>query len=57
LLEVHIFDFDDDIYSQRIRVDFVAHLRNETRFDDIETMTRQMERDAVEARQILAQNA
>jgi len=57
LLEVHIFDFDDDIYGQRIRVEFVAHLRDETRFDDIGTMTRQMERDAAEARQILAQNA
>ncbi|MGI9265370.1 MAG: bifunctional riboflavin kinase/FAD synthetase [Gammaproteobacteria bacterium] len=57
LLEVHIFDFADNIYGQRITIDFVAHLRDEARFDDIETMTKQMEKDAEQAKQILAQKA
>jgi riboflavin kinase/FMN adenylyltransferase len=57
LLEVHIFDFDRNIYGQRIRVEFIAHLRNETRFDDIGMMTRQMNRDADTARQILSATA
>jgi riboflavin kinase/FMN adenylyltransferase len=54
LLEVHIFDFDKDIYGRRIRVEFIAHLRKETRFDDIGMMTRQMDLDADKARQILS---
>jgi riboflavin kinase/FMN adenylyltransferase len=57
LLEVHIFDFDRDIYGRRIRVEFIAHLRKETRFDDIGMMTRQMDLDADKARQILSATA
>jgi riboflavin kinase/FMN adenylyltransferase len=57
LLEVHIFDFDRDIYGRRIRVEFIAHLREETRFDDIGMMTRQMDLDADMARQILSATA
>jgi riboflavin kinase/FMN adenylyltransferase len=53
LLEVHIFDFDVDIYRQQIEVEFVAHLRNEERFADLEALRRQMECDAAEARRLL----
>jgi riboflavin kinase/FMN adenylyltransferase len=54
LLEVHVFDFDGDLYGRQIGVDFVARLRDETRFDDLEALSRQMERDAAEARRLLA---
>lgn len=54
LLEVHVFDFDGDLYGRQISVDFVAHLRDEAHFDSLETMRRQMERDASEARRLLA---
>jgi riboflavin kinase/FMN adenylyltransferase len=54
LLEVHVFDFDGDLYGRQIAVDFVARLRDEAHFDDLEAMRRQMERDAAEARQVLA---
>lgn len=54
LLEVHVFDFDGDLYGRRVAVDFVAHLRAEVRFDDLEAMRRQMERDAAQARECLA---
>jgi riboflavin kinase/FMN adenylyltransferase len=57
LLEVHIFDFDQDIYGRRLRVEFVARLRNETRFDDIGMLRQQMDRDADKARQILSTTA
>jgi riboflavin kinase/FMN adenylyltransferase len=53
LLEVHVFDFDADIYGRRIEVEFVAHLRNEERFADLEALRRQMECDAAEARRLL----
>ena len=54
LLEVHIFDFDEDIYGQRIHVDFVARLRNEEKFDDVQELVEQMHRDSAAAREILA---
>ncbi len=53
LLEVHIFDFDADIYRQRLEVEFVAHLRNEERFADLDALRRQMECDAAQARRLL----
>lgn len=53
LLEVHIFDFDRDIYGEYIRVDFVAKLRDEVKFPDLESMTEQMHIDAAQAREIL----
>ncbi|MCE7902724.1 MAG: bifunctional riboflavin kinase/FAD synthetase [Gammaproteobacteria bacterium PRO9] len=53
LLEVHVFDFDGDLYGRLVAVDFVAHLRDEVRFDDLDAMRRQIARDAAEARQYL----
>lgn len=54
LLEVHIFDFDRDIYGEYIRVEFVQKLRDEVRFPDLAALVEQMHVDAAEARQILA---
>jgi len=54
LLEVHLFDFDDDIYGRMIDVDFVAHIRPEEKFPDLDALTRQMHADADRARTILA---
>jgi riboflavin kinase/FMN adenylyltransferase len=53
LLEVHIFDFDRDIYGEYIQVEFVAKLRDEVKFPDLESLTEQMHIDAAQARQIL----
>lgn len=57
LLEAHIFDFDGDLYGRRIQVEFVAFLRDEEKFDDLDAMVRQIDRDAAEARGILAAQA
>ena len=53
LLEAHLFDFDADVYGRRIDVEFVAKLRDEAKFADLEAMVRQIHRDAAEARAIL----
>jgi riboflavin kinase/FMN adenylyltransferase len=53
LLEAHLFDFDGDLYGQRIEVEFVAKLRDELRFDNLDALTEQMHRDAAQARSIL----
>lgn len=54
LLEAHLFDYSGDLYGQRITVEFVARLRDEQRFDDVECLTAQMHRDRDLARRILA---
>jgi riboflavin kinase/FMN adenylyltransferase len=54
LLEVHLFDFDRDIYGAHIQVEFVAKLRDEEKFDDLETLRKQMFIDAEQARDKLA---
>jgi riboflavin kinase/FMN adenylyltransferase len=54
ILEVHIFDFDEDIYGKYIHVDFIARLRSELKFDEVKDLVEQMHRDAAQARAILA---
>ncbi len=57
LLEVHVFNFDGDLYGQHVHVDFFAKLRDERRFESLQALTEQMDLDADEARQILAARA
>lgn len=53
LLEVHFFDFDEDIYGQRLDVQFVAKLRDELHFDSLDELVEQMKKDDTVARYIL----
>lgn len=53
LLEAHVFDFDGDLYGSRIEVEFVAKLRDEVKFDDLDSMVEQIHRDAADARRAL----
>ena len=53
LLEVHLFDFDGDLYGQRLMVDFIAKLRDEEHYPDLATMVAQIRRDASQARELL----
>ena len=50
LLEVHLFDFDQDIYGRHVQVEFVKKLRDEQRFDSFEQLKQQIERDVERAR-------
>jgi len=53
LLEVHLLDFEGDLYGQAARVRFVERLRGEERFDSVEALVVQMERDCSAARGLL----
>ena len=55
LLEVHFFDFNEDIYGQRLEVQFVAKLRDELDFESLDGLVAQMRRDEQRARQCLAE--
>ncbi len=54
LLEAHLFDFEGDLYGRQITVEFVAKLRDEQRFANLDALVGQMTRDAAEARRILS---
>lgn len=56
-VEVHLFDFDDDIYDEAIEVRFVSKLRDEIRFESIDQLKAQIERDARAARHIFVEMA
>ncbi len=50
LLEVHLFDFQGDLYGQHAEVEFKLKLRDEKRFDSFEELKTQIDRDAAAAR-------
>jgi riboflavin kinase / FMN adenylyltransferase len=54
LLEVHLFDFDGDLYGRHLRVDFIHFIRAEKKFDGIDALKAQITADAAAARERLA---
>jgi riboflavin kinase/FMN adenylyltransferase len=53
LLEVFLFDFEDDLYGRTIDVAFIGWIRHEQKFESIETLKRHMMADAAQARDAL----
>lgn len=53
LLEPHFFDFSGDLYGQEIEVAFHHFLRPEAKFDGLDALVAQMERDCERARELL----
>jgi riboflavin kinase/FMN adenylyltransferase len=53
LLEVHVFDWEGDLYGRYLDVDFVQRLRDEKRFESLDALVAQMHRDAAQARAVL----
>jgi riboflavin kinase/FMN adenylyltransferase len=53
LVEAHILDLEDsELYGQELRVDFLARLRGERRFDSVEALVEQMGRDVERTREL-----
>jgi len=57
LLEVHVFDFDGDLYGRPLEVEFVQKLRDEEKFSSLDAMVQQMKVDASRARAALARSS
>jgi riboflavin kinase/FMN adenylyltransferase len=53
LLEAHLFDFEGSLYGRELEVEFVAKIRDEEKFADLDALVQQMHRDAAEARRLL----
>jgi riboflavin kinase/FMN adenylyltransferase len=54
LLEPHFFDFSGDLYGQEIEVAFHHFLRGEAKFDSLDELSAQMEKDCEEAKRLLS---
>jgi riboflavin kinase/FMN adenylyltransferase len=54
LLEPYFFDFSGDLYGQEIEIAFHHYLRGEAKFDSLEALIEQMDKDCAEARRLLA---
>lgn len=54
-VEVHLLDFHGDLYGERIELAFAARLRDERRFENLDALRDQIERDVVAARAALTQ--
>lgn len=53
-VEVHILDFCNDIYGEKIRVDFIDRIRDEEKFSGLAELSEQIQKDIRLAREILA---
>ncbi|NNC72533.1 MAG: bifunctional riboflavin kinase/FAD synthetase [Sphingomonadaceae bacterium] len=56
LLEPYFFDFDGDLYGQKIAVELVSFIREEAKFDDLDALKAQMAKDCDEARRRLVRH-
>ncbi|RJQ68469.1 MAG: bifunctional riboflavin kinase/FAD synthetase [Desulfobacteraceae bacterium] len=52
-VEVHILDFQQNIYNDPIRINFIRRLRDEEKFDSIDALTAQIHKDVARAREVL----
>ena len=55
-VELHLMDFDADVYGEEVRVDFVEHLREVRPFDSVSALVAQMREDVERARAVLDQD-
>jgi riboflavin kinase / FMN adenylyltransferase len=54
LVEAHLIDFEGDLYGQTLRIAFLERMRGERRFESVDELVAQMNRDVEEARAITA---
>lgn len=53
-IEVHFFDFNQDLYEQSLTVELLYFLRDEHKFDSVEHLISQLQKDEIQARDFIA---
>ncbi|HEU0209399.1 MAG TPA: bifunctional riboflavin kinase/FAD synthetase [Candidatus Udaeobacter sp.] len=54
VLEIHLFDFERDIYGKDLQLRFLRYLRPEKKFENVDALVRQIGRDVRQARELAA---
>ena len=54
ILEVYLFDFDRNVYGKHLELRFIRYLRPEKKFENVEALVQQIERDVQQARELAA---
>ena len=57
VLEVYVFDFNEEIYGERVRIEFLHKFRDEAKYVDLETLKQQIARDVADTRAYFARCA
>ncbi len=55
-VEVHIFNFDQEIYGEEICISFIDRIRDEHKFENLQALREQLEKDKVKAIEVLAKH-
>jgi len=53
-IEVHLFDFDEDIYNRPLKIEFVDWLREDIQYNSLDELVEQLKKDAAQARLLLS---
>lgn len=53
-IEVHLFDFNKEIYNQNIEIQFIDHIRSQKKFNSVEELKQEIKKDCDYAKQILS---
>lgn len=56
-IEVNIFDFEQNIYGASLKIDFLAHIRGDSKFEDLEGLRKQLQADRAAALELLKSDA
>jgi len=56
-IEIHIFDFDKDIYGKNLKVCFLQKIRKEKKFDSLTSLKNQLKKDEENCKRILAEDS
>ena len=54
-IEMHIFDFDQDIYGTALRIEFLDRLRDERKFESVDALIAQLRKDQLNAQRIISE--
>lgn len=52
LLEIHLFDFEGDLYGETLEAEFVSYIREEKKFNSVEELKSQIEKDVQQVKQM-----
>ena len=54
-IEMHLFDFKEDIYGEKFTIEFIRRLRDEQKFESIEALKSQLAKDKINSLEIISQ--